>query len=325
MTDPVYLLHGLRLRSEIALEAPLAPGGDGGAVHVVWGRTGPVGAVRPAGEVVGESVVGRRRMCTITACPRGYLVRFHRLCDVWVPAGLDRMILHRDPAADPALVGMLVTGAMTAFLLTMRGTPVLHASAVEREGRALAFVAGSGEGKSTLAALCCRAGARLVSDDTLALDLDADGAWCRPGGGWLRLRPTAEPLAAGLPALTTSRTADGRLAVALEGPRDPVRLVAILLPAASPGASRPRLERLEARQATEELLRHARAGQLRAPAAAGAWLRSCAKLARSIPVLRAEIPWRQPFPLELAAALFEEAQAAIPVAEGAGAGSGAAV
>jgi hypothetical protein len=53
--------------------------------------------------------------------------------------------------------------------LSLRGERVLHATAVEFDGLAVAFVGASTAGKSTLAAASMTAGGRLLADDTLRL------------------------------------------------------------------------------------------------------------------------------------------------------------
>jgi hypothetical protein len=59
--------------------------------------------------------------------------------------------------------------------LSLRGERVLHATAVEFDGLAVAFVGESTAGKSTLAAAGMTAGGRLLADDTLRLVV-TDGA-----------------------------------------------------------------------------------------------------------------------------------------------------
>ncbi len=76
-----------------------------------------------------------------------------------------------DPA-DPSLEDefrMYLVGAVLGTVSRMNGLLPLHASAVERDGRAMAFTADSGGGKSTLAASLASRGYRHVCDDTLVL------------------------------------------------------------------------------------------------------------------------------------------------------------
>lgn len=72
-------------------------------------------------------------------------------------------------------------------VLQLRGAPCLHASAVARDGAALAFVGFSGSGKSTLAAALAERGYRLVCDDSLAVSVHGDGVRCHTGPPSLRL------------------------------------------------------------------------------------------------------------------------------------------
>lgn len=74
------------------------------------------------------------------------------------------------PDADPEIVSKFCRGLVNALLRHARGELTLHASAVERDGRALLCVGDSGAGKSSLAFAACRLdGVNLVSDDTAAL------------------------------------------------------------------------------------------------------------------------------------------------------------
>ncbi len=83
----------------------------------------------------------------------------------------------RWPAILP--VGEILTclfGPIAGFVLHLRGTPCLHASAVVIDGRAVAFLGHSGAGKSTTAAAFVRRGFTALTDDVLALDFGSDTA-----------------------------------------------------------------------------------------------------------------------------------------------------
>ena len=56
-------------------------------------------------------------------------------------------------------------GPILGLLLRLRGTTCLHASAVNIDGRAVAFVGAAGTGKSTVAAAFARQGFAVLSDD----------------------------------------------------------------------------------------------------------------------------------------------------------------
>lgn len=65
----------------------------------------------------------------------------------------------------------LETGAARILVHQLRGKLALHGAAVAFGDRALVLMGGSGQGKSTLAAALCKAGAALLADDAVALDM----------------------------------------------------------------------------------------------------------------------------------------------------------
>jgi hypothetical protein len=77
------------------------------------------------------------------------------------------------------------------FASAIRGFEVFHASAVELDGRAVAFVGPSGSGKSTLALRLAAAGAGLLTDDVLAVDGLGEALVAHPAVGQVKVRPTA--------------------------------------------------------------------------------------------------------------------------------------
>lgn len=77
------------------------------------------------------------------------------------------------PGADMELIRLYVEGMMMAALLHQRGFYVLHASAVEIDGRAIAFVGHVGAGKSTMVLAQEILGYRMVTDDNAAIDMAA--------------------------------------------------------------------------------------------------------------------------------------------------------
>jgi hypothetical protein len=64
---------------------------------------------------------------------------------------------------------------------TLRGLELLHASAVELDGRVLAFVARAGTGKTSVAAHLVARGAQLVTDDVLAVEWIGGRLLAHPG------------------------------------------------------------------------------------------------------------------------------------------------
>ncbi|WP_158764392.1 phosphoenolpyruvate carboxykinase (ATP) [Terricaulis silvestris] len=80
------------------------------------------------------------------------------------------------PDASEADIEHLYLNQVLPLVLSALGTPVFHASAVELCGGAVAFVATTGRGKSTLAAAFTVAGNRLMTDDSLILS-ERDGQY----------------------------------------------------------------------------------------------------------------------------------------------------
>ena len=76
-------------------------------------------------------------------------------------------------SAQAALPLVLSTGV--AAILLQRGALVLRGAAVAFKGRAYVICGVGGQGKSTLAAALCRAGAAFICDDMCAMGVDADG------------------------------------------------------------------------------------------------------------------------------------------------------
>jgi hypothetical protein len=296
----VYLVHGFRFDSEIPLSAPQV---DGPAdVRVRWGEALPVGRGPGPGELLAE-VDEDGAAYWVTKDRDGLLVRIPGLAEFRVGEGT--VTVHPDPGADRGMAAVLLSANLPAVLHTAAGTCVIHASAVAFEDGALGFVGGSGAGKSTLSALCCAAGARLVSEDLLRVRFDGETPVALPGIPEVRLRPQAADLAGAFDPSRRGTTADDRTTVSFEG-ADEAPLAALLFPLPTRDLSVVRAERLAPAEALVELGRHPRVLGWRTPEVRAARFRTLARLARTVPVARVLIPWGPPF----APDLVEELRAA---------------
>ncbi len=115
-------------------------------------------------------------------------------CEVIIDAPLE---------TDRAVMRAYVLGTAMAFVLRQRGLMVLHASCVAREDMAdskcgadswcgaIAFLGGSGWGKSTLASAFHQRGYRLITDDVMALCLDTATPQVVPSFPEVKLLPDA--------------------------------------------------------------------------------------------------------------------------------------
>lgn len=81
-----------------------------------------------------------------------------------------------------------IASSAICTLLSLRGDLVLHAAAVEVEGRAIVFCGPSLRGKSTLARAFGEAGSRLLGEDGIAIELGGGAPTAFPGARGVRVR-----------------------------------------------------------------------------------------------------------------------------------------
>jgi hypothetical protein len=131
-------------------------------------------------------------------------VRFAELADFAVSAD-GRHVTAAPAATVPEdTFRHLLIDQVLPLALARRGRLLLHASAVHVPGfGTVGFVGSTGRGKSTLAAALAGRGARVVSDDCLAIDVDAGAARALSAYPGLRLWPrrTSTALAEGTGAV----------------------------------------------------------------------------------------------------------------------------
>ena len=109
---------------------------------------------------------------------------------VWAPRHGRHLVSHDGRRVLSALPNVarwrwqrLLFAQVLPLAATLQGIELFHASAVALNGRALAFIAASGTGKSSIAAHLVVEGASLVTDDVLALVPSSAGIVAHPGGG----------------------------------------------------------------------------------------------------------------------------------------------
>lgn len=315
-----YEVSGLRLRSDFPLAADFAvdrsPGVD---VTLVAGRCTEVPWQRPSADVIAETFDSqgwpRYSFC---AMEDGRTVgRFYALADFTFDADLSYVTCHRHPEVTEEMAGLLVPGNIVAYVLTMAGHYVLHASAVELSpGNAVAFVGPTARGKTTCAALLCAEGCGLVTDDLLVVDVDDGAPACRRGASSLRLRSQQTGLLSRFitePEVAT--TPDGRLAVRPERcSEDRPTLGAIVMPSPSREATVVRARRLRGAEAVALLLAMPRIEGWRVGEHLSRQFEQATAVAEAVPVLEVTVPWGPPFAEDVGARLLEEITQACSVA-----------
>lgn len=308
MTSHTYRVHGLRVRSEVPLPAPIEGGGPD--IEVAVGDRRHVPDAPPDGDLlahldlpVGSSSLVSRR--------GGYLLRIHGLCEFEIDLGVRTIVAHLALSAEEELLAVLLGGALSTAL-TLAGRCILHASAVEWGDGAIAFVGASGMGKTTVAALCCAAGAALVADDALWVEYEDERAWCATGFLELRLRTGADSLTPTLKGKRRVSSLDQRVCIRpipTTSSRLPIR--AVVTPQCVRDLRDLQVARLRAAEAVLELLRYPRSLGWIDPGPARRSFDVLTEVASVMPVYRASIPWGPSFDPSVAANLLAAVQTGV--------------
>jgi hypothetical protein len=183
---PLYNLYGVTFAAPFPLAAPLPAGRRAAQLTVSSGPDTPPGDWG-VGDPLYVDAPAAAPGLTLFRGARGMRLHFPRAGDFYVAEST----IHFRPAAggDPVLAENFLIGSVFSLCLERRNVPVLHASVCAVDGGAVAFLATSRSGKSSLAAELLRAGAALLSDDLLALEL-SEGVWrALPGYPQMRLWP----------------------------------------------------------------------------------------------------------------------------------------
>lgn len=189
-----------------------------------------------------------------------YLLRFPGLADFQVTATGDDITCFPTPDSTRATVEHLYLNQVLPLALSRQGKLVFHASAVELDGGAVAFIAESGRGKSTLAASLATDGCALLTDDGLVVEGCAKGFDVLPSHPSIRLWEDSRtalmaPAARSSPALqytTKARILAGDAISFCAQPR-PLRRAYFL---GTGSASDVTFERLSASEAMIEWVKH---------------------------------------------------------------------
>lgn len=122
----------------------------------------------------------------------GYTLRFPDLADFQVPADGKSVTCSPAPNVTDTTAHHLYLNQVLPLMLSKQGKLVFHASAVEIADGAVAFVAESGRGKSTLAASFAISGSRFLTDDGLVLEASGKDYQVLPSHPSIRLWEDSE-------------------------------------------------------------------------------------------------------------------------------------
>jgi hypothetical protein len=158
----------------------------------------------PLGDPLGEDKVDQGVMVRSYATPMGFRLVYDDTGVFDVTSGGREIRWHRPESADLEAGRLDVLGRVLALALHASGWLSLHGSAVAMADGAVAFLAPKGNGKSTLAFALMRAGAALMTDDTVVIGRGVP-ATVRPGVQSVRLfQDSAAWLSAPAPIAGTS-------------------------------------------------------------------------------------------------------------------------
>ncbi len=195
VTGPVWRgqAFGLELEGPFAIPglspAPSAVGADPTSLVKVSAEDVEAASHRRPGARVAErrSPDGRPLMSVDHHPGLGYRLALEGFGSYLV-AGDGRRILCAPAVPAPWYWERVLFSTALPLAALLRGLEPLHASAVEVEGRAVAFVGDRGVGKTSVAVRMMLRGAHLVSDDVLFLEPSPEQLTAYPGPGVLCVR-----------------------------------------------------------------------------------------------------------------------------------------
>ncbi len=216
------------------------------------------------------------------------------------------IIVDPAPGVEERVLRLFILGPTLTVLLHQRGWLVLHGSAVAIDGGAVAFLGGSGWGKSTTAAALHARGHAIVADDVTAVRLDTDRPIVSPGFPRLKLWPEAAVTVGDdprtLPRLhpelekRARRVTEGFSSASL-----PLKRIYVL----AEGESQ-RIEPIQPQEALVELVRHSYVSRLRQAAEAPTHFLQCSRVVKTVPVLSLRRPRYLPALPDLARLVEED-------------------
>ncbi len=294
-----YDLHGFVFDSDLPLDADRA---DEGAL-VVHGHRRVRLVVRRAlptpRDVVRvllqwQSNVEGEGVLELVSTADGSLVFSFGGCRMRISADLSFVEVAPGDEQDLGWLAVLVEGWMVAIMVFLSGRTVLHASSVVIDGKLVAFVGNSTQGKSTMAAGFCASGATLFGDDVLAVEPVAGDPTrifsASRGSNALRLRHDAA-LFVGPGTLGPSRPVGDRTVFMPHRDVPPqLPLEAIVIPWVSKEYSEPSLTKLSRQIAAVELMQYPRVFQWIHTVQRAQEFAGVAALANIVPVFHLKVP-----------------------------------
>jgi hypothetical protein len=170
-----YQAFGLAIRSELQLPELVRGRAGKYDVHIIFSR--PDGAGPP--DRFSETII---RVTNGEA-----FFSYAGIGSFLIRAG-NQIVIDPAPGVDEGSLRLFLLGNVLGTLAFLRGFLVLHGSAVAVNGRGVAFLGHSGEGKSTMAAAFSEKNP-LIADDVLVIRTDEAASLICPAFPHLKLHP----------------------------------------------------------------------------------------------------------------------------------------
>jgi len=184
-SDFRYNVYGVSLRSEIALALPEYTHPGFSEIQIQIGSPDAFSALIDQVELKTRSEWFRYAHLSDGST----YVRWDDLGEFLVSSDGRRVVCVPASAASPESFQVYLLGQAISYALVKSGFEPLHATAVEVDGEAIAFLGLSGYGKSSLAACFLAAGHVLLTDDLLLLHTGPGGLEAYPGPPRIKLFP----------------------------------------------------------------------------------------------------------------------------------------
>lgn len=196
-----------------------------------------------------------------------------------------------------------LVGRVLPWAALLRGREVFHASAVRIGDRAIAVIAASGGGKTSLAVQLILQGAGFITDDVLAVDRRDEQIRAHPGASIVALRPEEKAAIgrSGLRQLGRVLGTSGKTYVAVPREDAPAPLGALYFVSRSP-----RHTTIDAGVDAKELLASTFIVSVATPQRLAGLLDLCSELARRVPIFHLRVGV-ETSSREVAAELWEHA------------------
>jgi hypothetical protein len=287
-----YALHGITVRSGIALHAPTV---ERPPQIVVRCEPFELTAAADAAIILHGSYPDGAAV-TITREKDGFLIDHSGL--YWFHVSDDYSVIRAWAKSDEAWswIPILLEGWVLSFIFEMQGRCILHASAVGVGDGAIAFSGDSGAGKSTMAMMLASDGSPFLSDDVTVIDPNTKPPTLYRGSLGARLRQSSVGLVE-LGHASTESTVDGRLSAVNTGPtaRDRWPLRAILIPVPTRQADDPSVNWLHPRLALVALAEYPRVGPWRINDPVSDRFKALSTIVEQVPVGDLVVPWGPPW------------------------------